>query len=106
MNNQIYEPNTTAKRFRTQERVHVEIYGRSDKIFCKLENLSVSGAALKILNAQVVPRPKDVLKIIVDLKTLQKTHVKYAEIVWINGLDLGVNFLNQEEAQKRISKSI
>ena len=102
MNNTIQEPTETAKRYRTQELVHVEICGRHDKIYCKLENLSMTGSNLKILSAKIMPRPKDVIKIVVDLKSLNKVHVKYAEIVWINGLDLGVNFVGAENAQKRI----
>jgi PilZ domain len=102
MNNTMQEPKPTAKRYRTQELVHVEICGRHDKIFCKLENLSTTGSSLKILSAKIMPRIKDVIKIVVDLKSLNKTHVKYAEIVWINGLDLGVVFVAAENAQKRI----
>lgn len=101
--NNIYEPNNTAKRYRTQELVHVEICGRNDKIFCKLENLSTTGTSLKILSAKVMPRAKDILKITVDLKTLNKVHVVYVEIVWINGLNLGASFVNADAVQKKVS---
>lgn len=103
--NNIYEPNSTAKRYRTQELVHVEICGRHDKIFCKLENLSTTGSSLKILSAKVMPRPKDILKITVDLKSLNKIHVVYAEIVWINGLNLGASFVTAEAVQKKVSNN-
>ncbi len=102
MNTNTQEPSPTAKRYLTQELVHVEICGRHDKIFCKLKNLSTTGSSLKILSAKIMPRTKDVIKIVVDLKSLNKVHVKYAEIVWINGLDLGVSFVDAENAQKRI----
>jgi hypothetical protein len=101
--NNIYDQNSTAKRYRTQELVHVEICGRNDKIFCKLENLSTTGTSLKILSAKVMPRPKDILKITVDLKSLNKVHIVYVEIVWINGLNLGATFVNAEVVQKKLS---
>ncbi|MBC7457559.1 MAG: PilZ domain-containing protein [Bdellovibrionaceae bacterium] len=103
MNNTLYEPNNTAKRYRTQELVHVEICGRHDKIFCKLENLSATGTSLRILSAKAIPRPKDILKITVDLKSLNKIHVVYAEIIWIHGLSLGASFINQESVQSKLS---
>ncbi len=104
--NNVFESNSTAKRYRTQEHVHVEICGRHNKIFCKLENLSATGAALKIISAQSVPRPKDIVKMTVTLKSLNKIHVMYAEIIWINGLDLGTSFINQESAQKKITNNV
>lgn len=103
MINSTQEPNVTAKRYPTQEFVHVEICGRQNKIFCKLENLSKTGSALKILSAKIIPRPKDIIKIVVDLKSVNKTHIKYAEIVWINGLKLGVSFMDQDVIQKKLS---
>ncbi len=96
MTNNTQEPNTVAKRYRTQELVHVEICGRqNNKIFCKLENLSTTGSSLKIISAKLIPRPNDIIKITVDLKTINKTHTLYARIVWINGLNLGATFTKQ-----------
>ncbi len=104
-NNTSQEPTASATRYKTQELVHVEICGRHDKIFCKLENLSTTGSSLKILSAKIMPRAKDILKITVDLKSLNKIHVIYAEIIWVNGLSLGTSFINQDKIQQKISKT-
>jgi hypothetical protein len=96
MTNNTHEPNTAAKRYPTQEIVHVEISGRqNNKLLCKLENLSTTGSSLKILSAKVIPRPNDIIKITVDLKSINKTHTLYAKIIWINGLSLGACFTKQ-----------
>ncbi len=105
MMNSPQEPNISAKRYRTQEFVHVEICGRQNRIFCKLENLSKTGSSLKIISAKIIPRPKDIIKITVALKSVNKTHVIYAEIVWINGLNLGASFMDQDIIQKKLSSN-
>jgi hypothetical protein len=100
--NTIIDTNDSAKRYRTRELVHVDVCGRMDKIFCKLENLSKTGASLKILSAKITPRAQDVIKITVNLNTIKKVHILYAEIVWVNGLDLGVAFIEQTDAHRKI----
>jgi hypothetical protein len=106
MNTNHFDTPSTARRYRTQEHAHVEICGRHDKFFCKLENLSTTGAALRIISAQSVPRPKDILKLTVTLKSINKVHIMYAEIIWINGLDLGSSFISSEMAQRKITNNV
>lgn len=100
--NSSFDTSTTAKRYRTRELVHVDVCGRLDKIFCKLENLSKTGVSLKIISAKITPRANDIIKITINLKSLKKIHVIYAEIVWVNGLDLGAAFIEQNTAHKKL----
>jgi hypothetical protein len=93
------ENNRSAKRYQTKEHVHVGVCGKMDKIFCKLENLSKTGACLKISSAQVIPLQEDVIKIVLNLNSLKKIHVLYAQIVWIRGLDFGAAFVDRDSAR-------
>lgn len=91
------------KRYRTQEIVHVEVYGQLDKTVCRLENLSVMGALLRVVNTKYMPQAGDIIRIIVDLRSLKKTHIMHSEIIWINGLDVGVKFMSYETAREKFS---
>lgn len=94
-----------AKRYLTQEQAHVEICGRDSKLYCKLENLSITGAALKVVSALSMPRQKDIIKINIYLKSLKKHHTLYGEIVWTHGLNIGTKFLDPVSAKKKVSRN-
>jgi len=84
-----------AQRYNTKETAQIEVYGRNGKVFCKLGNLSESGAFLEIVNSNYVPRSGDLIRITVLLRQLNKTHVVDAESVWARGLGLGICFLKR-----------
>lgn len=94
----------TAARFRTREHAYLEVYGRVGKIFCKLENLSKSGANLRVVNCDYMPEAGEFSKITVHLRTLNKTHIIPTEIVWSNSLSLGIKFLDKEEAKQKLNQ--
>lgn len=92
-----------ARRYNTKEMAQIEVYGRMGKVFCKLGNLSESGAFLEIINSSYVPRSGDLVRITVLLRQINKTHIVDAEIVWARGLGLGINFLKKKTLVEKLS---
>jgi PilZ domain len=91
------------QRFFTQELAQLEVYGRMGKVFCKMANLSQSGAFFEIINSNYMPRSGDLVRITVLLRQINKTHVLDAEIVWCKGLGLGLNFIKKEQLMKKLA---
>ncbi len=91
------------QRFFTQELAQLEVYGRMGKVFCKMANLSQSGAFFEIINSNYMPRAGDLVRVTVLLRQINKTHVLDAEIVWCKGLGLGLNFIKKDQLMKRLA---
>lgn len=100
----VQEQKRSAQRYRTKELAYLEVYGHAGKVFCKLENLSLSGASLSIVSSEYMPTVGDISKITVHLRTIKKTHIKPVEIIWSKNMNLGIRFLGREEVQKRINQ--
>ncbi|MBY0451627.1 MAG: PilZ domain-containing protein [Bdellovibrionaceae bacterium] len=94
----------SAKRHVTNEPAIVEVYGRTGKIFCRMNNLSTSGAFFEITNSYHTPRQGDVVRVTVNLKQLGKTHTLHGQIIWCRGLGLGVAFIKNKDLYKKIAK--
>ena len=93
-----------AKRHQTKETAIMEIYGQTDKIFCRMNNLSTSGAFFEIVNAKYTPKKNQVVRITVSLKQLGKSYTLHGEVVWSKGLGVGVSFVKQKDLFKKIAK--
>lgn len=91
------------KRYPTKEHAQLEIYGRMGKIFCRLCNLSSSGAFLEIVSSRHMPRQGDLVRISISLRQLKKTHTLDAEVVWCKGLGLGISFIKKEQLLGKLS---
>nr|AIA16684.1 PilZ domain protein [uncultured bacterium] len=91
-----------AQRYPTKENAHLEIYGRGGKIYCRLINLSTSGAYLEIVSSNHSPRKGDILRMTVSLKQINKSHILDAEVVWAKGLGVGVRFIKSEEVIEKL----
>lgn len=94
---------TPSTRYTTKEMAQIEVYGRMGKVFCKMANLSQSGAFLEIINSNYMPRKGDLVRITILLRQINKTHVVDAEIVWSRGLGLGISFLKKTDLVERLS---
>ncbi|MBC7420439.1 MAG: PilZ domain-containing protein [Bdellovibrio sp.] len=92
-----------AKRFSTKELAQIEVYGRMGKVFCKMANLSQSGAFFEIINSNYMPRSGDLVRVTVLLRQINKTHILDAEIIWCKGLSLGINFLKKSELMQKLA---
>lgn len=91
-----------SKRFYTKELAQLEVYGRMGKIFCKMANLSQSGAFFEIINSNYIPRTGDLVRITILLRQLNKTHLLDAEIIWCKGLGFGLSFLTRESLLSKL----
>lgn len=91
-----------SKRFYTKELAQLEVYGRMGKIFCKMANLSKSGAFFEIINSNYIPRTGDLVRITILLRQLNKTHLLDAEIIWCKGLGFGLSFLTRESLLSKL----
>ncbi len=105
MSQQQQPDNSTAtqRRFLTKEHAQIEIYGRMGKVFCRVANLSVTGAFLEIINAKYVPKPGELIRMTVLLRQVNKTHTLDAEIIWSKGLGLGISFIKKEQLFEKLS---
>ncbi len=103
MQNQSSENPLSPKRFFTKENAQLEIYGRLGKIYCRMTNLSQTGAFLEIVNAKYTPKPGELLRMTILLRQVNKTHTIDAEIVWSKGLGLGINFIKKDQLFEKLS---
>lgn len=91
-----------AKRYATQEQAYVEICGRDTKLYCSVENISITGAALQVISTHSIPKPNDVVTLSIHLQSIKKHHNLYGEVIWVRGLKLGVKFIDQVLAHRKI----
>lgn len=93
-----------ARRFLTQELAQIEVFGKEGKVLTKMANVSVTGAFFEIINSNVIPKKDDLVRITINLRAVNRTHIIDAQIVWAKGLGLGVEFLNRNEVNIKLSK--
>lgn len=86
-----------AKRFPTREPARIEVIGRKAVLFCRMNNLSTTGAFFEILNSNYTPRTGDMVRVTVNLKQVNKTHSLHGEVIWAKGLGMGIVFVKQKE---------
>lgn len=91
-----------SQRFQTSEVAILEVYGRMGKLVAKMKNLSVTGAYLQLMEGGYVPTKGDVVHVVVQLRTLKKSRSVDAEVVWMNGLGFGINFLKKQDVVDRM----
>lgn len=80
------------KRYQTREPARVEIIRSKAVLFCRMNNLSKSGAFFEIINSHFTPRIGEAVRVTVNLKQIKKTHIINGEVVWAKGLGFGVVF--------------
>ena len=95
-------PKTAAKRYRTKEMAHIEVYGHIGILIAKLRNISQTGAFLEVSQGDYVPQKGDLLNLTVKLDTVERTHNVAAEVVWSKGLGLGICFIHKDQILERM----
>lgn len=93
---------STAKRFSTKEKAHLEVYGHIGTLIAKVTNLSQTGAFLEVSTGNYVPQKGDLLNMTVRLDTLRREHNIAAEVVWSRGLGVGICFINKGDVLERM----
>ena len=91
----------TARRFLTREPARLEIIGKKTILFCRMNNLSATGAFFEILNSNYTPRPGEVVRVVINLKQVNKTHTLNGQIVWAKGLGIGIQFVKHKRSNSR-----
>lgn len=61
-----------------------------------MNNLSATGAFFEILNSNYTPRPGEVVRVVINLKQVNKTHTINGQIVWAKGLGIGIHFIKHK----------
>lgn len=103
MQDQTSETPASPKRFLTKENAQLEVYGKMGKVYCRMANLSMTGAFLEIINARSTPRVGELVRITVLLRQVNKTHSLDAEIIWCKGLGLGISFIKKDVLFQKLS---
>lgn len=86
-----------AKRHPTQEPARIQIYGKKEILFCRMTNLSATGAFFEILNSNYTPRIGERVSVTVNLKKVQKSHTLTGQVAWSKGSGLGIAFIKQNK---------
>ncbi|HWU45004.1 MAG TPA: PilZ domain-containing protein [Bdellovibrio sp.] len=92
----------TAKRYSTNEKAHIEVYGHVGTLGADLKNVSKTGACLEISKGNYLPQKGDLLNLTVTLDKLRKTYSIAAEVIWAEGMGLGICFINKDEVLERM----
>lgn len=93
-----------AKRYPTKEPARIEVYGRPEAIFCRMNNLSSTGAFFEITHAKQMPRVGDLVQMTISLKQVNKTHILNGEVVWHKGMGIGVSFIKQKDIIAKLAR--
>ncbi|MEQ1721671.1 MAG: PilZ domain-containing protein [Pseudobdellovibrio sp.] len=104
MNEKAAQPELGSKRYFTKEPARIDVYGKKEVLFCRMNNLSSTGAFFELLNPTYIPRIGDLVRMTINLKQVNKTHVVNGEVVWFKGSGLGVSFIKQKELFTKLSK--
>lgn len=95
------------KRFSTNEKASIEIYGRTGRVHASVKNLSTTGACLMIDGPPSILLSKgDLIRITVTLGDLRKKHNLSAEVVWQKGAESGVCFIKPEDVLSKMMDRI
>lgn len=94
--------NDQRKRFKTNETAQIEVYGQAGVIMAEMGNLSLTGAFLKLVQHEFLPKKGDLVNITVHLTSLNRVHNVDAEVVWTENLGLGICFINKEDVLERM----
>lgn len=92
----------SAKRYQTLEQAKIEIYGQAASLNAQMTNLSKTGAFFLVSNTRLLPKQGDLISFTVHLNSIPTERKVNAEVVWTNGLGLGVSFVTQDAILDRM----
>jgi hypothetical protein len=93
---------TRAQRYLTQEVALVEVYGHVGIVDATMQNLSLTGAFIQMIDPEYVPQKGDLLNLTVNLDEIQKSHNVDAQVIWTKGSQIGVCFISKDEVLERM----
>jgi hypothetical protein len=83
-----------------------EKYGIGTKANLRMNNVSKTGAMLRVVRSVEFFQKGDLLRLTVDFPELQKKKVINAEIVWLEKDQIGVNFVMPDEVIKKLFRTV
>lgn len=93
-----------ATRYSTKEKAAIEIYGRRNATVADVRNLSVSGACLEWDESEFRLSKGDLIRMTVVLKAVNRKHNISAEVIWVAGRKMGVNFIAQDQVLEKLTE--
>lgn len=84
------------ERFRAYAKVRCHKYGSGYRAMMVLKNISKSGARLNLITTASQFLKGDILRLVVELDSVNRNHVVNAEVVWSKEGALGVSFLSSK----------
>lgn len=92
----------SSQRYTTSEIAQIEVYGRLDRLVSKMTNLSMTGAFLEMQDGKKPPRKGDLIRATFHFRSLGKTRILDAEVVWTNEEGFGISFLKRDQLLSRM----
>ncbi len=86
----------TEPRYRTYAKVRCQKYGSGSASLMILKNISKTGARLNLITSTSEFIKGDILRLVVELDSVNRYRIVNAEVVWSKGGALGVNFLHPD----------
>lgn len=86
-----------AQRFPTEEAARIEIYGKKHVVYCRMHNLSLTGAYFEIVSSNYTPKVGEFIRITITLKKIKSSRTLNAEVIWSKGHGMGVAFIKQKD---------
>ena len=91
-----------AERYPTKEKAQLEVFGKNIAVNAKVNNISKTGACVDWDPAFFKLVKGDLLRMTVELKSLNKAHHLSAQVIWSIGNRGGIQFLNSDELFKKM----
>jgi hypothetical protein len=95
------------QRYRTYAKVRCQKYGAGTGSLMILKNVSRSGALLNLITATSEFLRGDILRLVVELDSVNSARTVNAEVIWSKGGAVGVSFLMPDAVvTKLLSRSL
>lgn len=90
------------KRYNAHAKVRCQKYGNSNDSLMMLENISKTGARLNLVSPMTDFTKGDILRLEIDLDSIQRVRVVNAEVIWSNAGAVGVSFVQPDKVYSKL----
>lgn len=89
-------------RYHAYAKVRCQKYGAGATALMALKNISKSGAKLTVIASTLQFSKGDILRLMVDLDSVQSVRIVNAEVVWTKAGSVGVAFVPPENVYQKL----
>lgn len=89
-------------RYNTYAKVRCQKYGSGSASLMILKNISKSGARLNLITSTSEFLRGDILRLVVELDTVNRNRIVNAEVKWTRGGAVGVSFLHPDSVVTKL----